>query len=156
MQPQDLADVGARIEAGETVSGRDLPDIGGRFGDESLGLVIDTIAAERIEAHLEPDERHHQPFGIVHGGVWASVVESVASIAATVRAAAAGRLAVGVANQTDFLRPHRTGRVEAVGEPIHLGRTQQLWQVTITRQDGRKIARGQVRLQVVEPTQLGG
>jgi acyl-coenzyme A thioesterase PaaI-like protein len=58
---------------------------------------------------------------------------------------------VGVANQTDFLRPHRTGTLEALATPVHQGRTQQLWVTVISRiSDGKPVARGQVRLQVVE------
>ena len=62
-----------------------------------------------------------------------------------------GQRAVGVANATDFLRPHRSGRLEVVAVPVHQGRTQQLWQVDIRRPgDDKLVARGQVRLQNVE------
>ncbi|TMC38629.1 MAG: PaaI family thioesterase [Chloroflexi bacterium] len=61
-----------------------------------------------------------------------------------------GQFAVGVNNITDFLRPLVRGRVKVVAEPIHQGATQQLWQVTISRaDDGKLLARGQVRLQNV-------
>ena len=62
-----------------------------------------------------------------------------------------GQLAVGVTNATDFLRPQREGRLNVVAEPIQQGRTQQLWQVVVTRaEDGKAVARGQVRLQNIE------
>jgi uncharacterized protein (TIGR00369 family) len=55
---------------------------------------------------------------------------------------------VGVSNLTDFLRPHREGRVDAIASPVFVGRTQQLWAVEISRaSDGKLVARGQVRLQ---------
>ena len=54
---------------------------------------------------------------------------------------------VGVANATDFLRPHRAGRVRATGTPVHTGRTQQIWLVEIENDDGKLIARGQLRVQ---------
>jgi 1,4-dihydroxy-2-naphthoyl-CoA hydrolase len=61
--------------------------------------------------------------------------------------------AVGVSNLTDFLRPHRGGRLSVVATPIFQGRTQQLWQVEIRRGDDDKlVARGQVRLQNVKPS----
>jgi hypothetical protein len=68
---------------------------------------------------------------------------------------------VGVTNVTDFLRPQRVGRREVVAEPIQPGRTQQLWQVVITRaEDGKAVARGQVRLQNLDappsPDRPGG
>jgi uncharacterized protein (TIGR00369 family) len=59
-----------------------------------------------------------------------------------------GQFAVGVSNNTDFLRPMKEGRVDVVAEPIIQGQIQQLWQVIITRSsDGKEVARGQVRLQ---------
>ena len=62
-----------------------------------------------------------------------------------------GLQAVGVSNTTDFLRPHRTGRLQVEATAIQQGRTPQLWQVEIRRDDGKLVARGQVRLQNVKP-----
>jgi uncharacterized protein (TIGR00369 family) len=101
-------------------------------------------------AYVDIDERHQQPYGIVHGGVWASIVESVGSHGAALAAReVTGQMAVvGTSNSTDFLRPHRTGRVRAIGTPIFTGRTQQLWLVEIESvADGKMVARGQLRLQ---------
>jgi len=63
-------------------------------------------------------------------------------------------IGVGVHNATDFLRPMTSGRVDVVGEPLFQGRTQQLWDIVITRSsDGKPVARGQLRLQnVPRPT----
>jgi 1,4-dihydroxy-2-naphthoyl-CoA hydrolase len=97
---------------------------------------------------LGPDQ--HTPWGVVHGGVYCSVVESAASIGASLAVQERGQFAVGVNNNTDFLRPMTAGRVDVVAEPIQQGRTLQLWQVVLTRaDDGKLVARGQVRLQNV-------
>jgi len=118
--------------------------------DSALGIRVEEMTPTRVVAYVDIDERHQQPYGIVHGGVWASVVESVGSHGA---AAAAHEMpgdmaVVGVANFTDFLRPHRSGRVRATGTPIFTGRTQQIWLVEIEREsDGKMVARGQLRLQ---------
>ena len=118
--------------------------------DNALGIRVEEMTATRVVAYVDIDERHQQPYGIVHGGVWASIVESVGSHGA---AAAAHEMpgdmaVVGVANFTDFLRPHRSGRVRATGTPIFTGRTQQIWLVEIEREsDGKMVARGQLRLQ---------
>ena len=88
----------------------------------------------------------HQPFGIQHGGVYCSVVETAASVGGSLWLGDRGQV-VGVSNQTDFLRAVREGELTAVGTPVHRGRSQQLWQVEITDGDGRLVARGQVRLQ---------
>ena len=118
--------------------------------DTALGIRVEELTPSRVVAFVDIDERHQQPYGIVHGGVWASVVESVASHGAALAARElTGQMAVvGIANSTDFLRPHRTGRVRAIGTPVFTGRTQQVWLVEIERaSDGKMVARGQLRLQ---------
>jgi len=118
--------------------------------DSALGIRVEELTPTRVVAFVDIDERHHQGYGIVHGGVWASVVESVGSHGAAMAAhEITGQMAVvGIANSTDFLRPHRTGRVRATGTPIQTGRTQQIWLVEIERvDDGKMVARGQLRVQ---------
>jgi uncharacterized protein (TIGR00369 family) len=118
--------------------------------DSALGLRVEEYTPTRVVAYVDIDERHQQPYGIVHGGVWASIVESVGSHGAALAAQEiTGQMAVvGTSNSTDFLRPHRSGRVRATGTPIFTGRTQQLWLVDIERvADGKLVARGQLRLQ---------
>lgn len=120
-----------------------------------IGLVFDGLDDGGVRAHLDCGPAHHQPYGIVHGGVYASIVETLASISAALDVAEDGKVVVGVSNSTDFLRAHRAGRIDAVAAPIHRGRLQQLWQVTITRaSDDKVVARGQVRLQVLDPDQV--
>ena len=115
----------------------------------AMGIVYDERSAARVVAHVDIDEQHQQPYGIVHGGMWCSIVESVASHGAAMAATQMGLAGVvGTSNLTDFLRSHARGRVDAVGTPVFIGRTQQLWSVEITRPgDGKLIARGQVRFQ---------
>lgn len=116
--------------------------------DDVLGTVHETVSGDEVVLGLEVRPDHHQPFGIVHGGVWCSLVETAASIGAATWWGDRGQV-VGVANHTDFLRAVREGAVEARATPIHRGRTQQLWLVEI-RQGERLVARGQVRLQNLE------
>ncbi len=117
--------------------------------DELLGLKFEEIPPTRTVATLEADARHHQPFGQVHGGVYCTLVESLASVGANAYSLAQDLgPSVGVANSTDMLRGHKTGVLRAVGTAIHQGRTQQLWLVEIRRDsDGALVARGQLRLQ---------
>ncbi len=94
--------------------------------------------------------------GIVHGGVYCSIIESMASVAAyTWLAANGGGNVVGVNNNTDFLRAISTGMVYGIAEPVHRGRLQQLWQVVVIDDRDRVVARGQVRLQNLEATSSG-
>jgi uncharacterized protein (TIGR00369 family) len=104
----------------------------------------------RVTGSVELGPDQHTPWGVVHGGVYCSVVESAASIGASLAVQERGHFAVGVNNNTDFLRPMTTGRIDVVAEPVQQGRTLQLWQVLLTRaDDGKLVARGQVRLQNV-------
>jgi 1,4-dihydroxy-2-naphthoyl-CoA hydrolase len=117
---------------------------------ELIGLELTEATPDRVTGWLDAGPEHHQPMGLVHGGVHCAVVETLASIGAYLNVHEQGLDVVGVSNATDFLRPHRRGRLDAVAEPIHVGRTQQLWQAVITRaSDGKVVARGQVRLQNV-------
>ncbi len=124
-----------------------------------LGLEYVEVAPDRVVARIEVDDRHLQPYGIVHGGVYASMVESVASVGAAVWAHTQGIPGVvGLANSTDFLQFHREGPIVAAGTPVHRGKKLQLWQVEVTRElDGRVLARGQVRLlHLDDPAAIGG
>lgn len=116
--------------------------------DRLVGFEFDEVTADRVTGHLVAEAKHQQPYGIVHGGVYAGIVETLASVGAATWASDQEMIVVGVSNATDFVRAHREGRLDAVGTPIHRGRSQQLWEVRITRAtDGKLVAKGQVRLQ---------
>ena len=125
-----------------------LPPAGAWLQDH--GLVLDEISGTRVTAHIDLDARHLTPWGVIHGGVYTTAIESVASVGASAAVFEQGQFAVGLNNTTDFLRAMREGTVDIVAEPVIQGRTQQLWRVTITRrEDGKTVAQGQVRLQNV-------
>lgn len=117
---------------------------------QDLGLDLDVATGTQVVGHLDAGAMHHTPWGMVHGGVYATIVETVASVGASLAVLDRGQFAVGVHNSTDFLRPIREGRIEVVAAPLLQGRVQQLWEVTITRSsDGRAVALGRLRLQNV-------
>ena len=114
------------------------------------GLTLGEISGTRVTAHIDLAAQHHTPWGVVHGGVYTTAIETVASVGASLAVRERGEFAVGVDQSADFLRSMRDGRVDIVAEPVIQGRVQQLWQVTITRhEDGKAIAVGRVRLQNV-------
>jgi 1,4-dihydroxy-2-naphthoyl-CoA hydrolase len=113
------------------------------------GLVVDAADGTRVVGHIDLGPDHHTPWGMVHGGVYTTAVESAASIGASLAVRDRGQFAVGVHNATDFLRPATSGRAEVIAEPLQQGRVQQLWLVTIMDERGRTLARGQLRLQNV-------
>jgi 1,4-dihydroxy-2-naphthoyl-CoA hydrolase len=115
--------------------------------DRTLGFGYDEMSPDRVIVSWTIDERHLQPYGLVHGGVYCSVIESTASIGGAIWYAERGRV-VGVNNNTNFLRSAKAGdRLTATATPLHRGRLQQLWLVDIEDETGRAIARGEVRLQ---------
>ena len=116
----------------------------------ATGLELTEVTGTRVAGHIDVGPQHHTPWGVVHGGVYCTVVESAASIGASTAVTERGQFSVGVSNQTDFLRPMTAGRLDVVAEPVQQGKTLQLWLVTLTRaEDGKLVARGQVRLQNV-------
>ncbi|EME62549.1 MULTISPECIES: PaaI family thioesterase [Rhodococcus] len=117
---------------------------------QAAGLVLDEVSGTRVTGHIDLSRDHHTPWGVVHGGVYTTAVESAASVGASAAVQDRGQFAVGVHNSTDFLRSSTGERVDVLAEPLQQGRVQQLWLVTVTAtESGRTLARGQVRLQNV-------
>ena len=110
-----------------------------------LGTQFVHADGDRVELDVPVTEDLLQPYGIVHGGVYCSIVETAASLGAGLWFAERGQV-VGLQNTTHFLRATRKGTLHAVATPIHRGRTQQLWLVEITDDAARLIARGELRL----------
>lgn len=117
----------------------------------AAGLEFSEVTPTRVVGHIELGRDQHTPWGVVHGGVYTTAVESAASVGASAAVAESGRFAVGVSNSTDFLKSRTEGRVDVVAEPVQQGSVQQLWDVRITDAKGTLLARGSVRLQNVTP-----
>jgi len=118
---------------------------------DAAGLVIDEVQGAHVTGWIDLSADHHQPWGLVHGGVYTTAIESAASVGASTAAAEHGLVAVGVNNNTNFLRSMTDGRVTVDARAIQQGRTQQLWEVRVTDDRDRLIAIGQVRLQNITP-----
>ncbi|MBV8461947.1 MAG: PaaI family thioesterase [Acidimicrobiales bacterium] len=114
------------------------------------GLVVDQVGHDRVLGHIELDAEHQTPWGIVHGGVYATAVETAASVGASAAVQERGQVAVGLTNTTHFLRAMREGTVRVEAVALYQGRTHQLWRVDITDQSGRMVAHGELRLQNVD------
>ncbi|GED98043.1 PaaI family thioesterase [Gordonia crocea] len=117
--------------------------------DAHLGMRFIEATGDGVVTEIDITEKHHQPFGIVHGGVYCAMAESVASISGFLwlEQTGIGGTAVGVNNSTDFLKSVSTGTIVARSVPIHRGKRQQLWQVDMSLPDGTLLAQGRVRLQ---------
>jgi 1,4-dihydroxy-2-naphthoyl-CoA hydrolase len=127
----------------------------------AMRLEVDEVATTRVVGHMQLGPDHHTPWGIVHGGVYSTAVESAASLGASAAVAERGMVAVGQTNTTHFLRPLTAGLVTVTAVALNQGRTQQLWQVDITDSHGRLVAHGELRLQNIDihtmrsPTKTG-
>jgi uncharacterized protein (TIGR00369 family) len=136
------------------VTSADLPDdftgdITGEFV-RHLGIRLTEMTGDRVVAEWDAAPKHHQPYGIVHGGVHCSVFETLASCGAAMWLGDKGQV-VGVNNNTDFYRAVREGALTSTATPLHRGRSQQVWLVETLDAQGRTVARGQVRLQNLYP-----
>ncbi len=123
----------------------------GGYG-RTLGLVVTEATPTRVEVQLPIDEaRHGQPHGVVHGGVYAGLVETVGSIGAWLASGRGESGIVGIENHCSLLRVARAGTLVATGFPLHVGRRTQSWQVEIRDQLQRLVAQGTLRVLCLEP-----
>jgi 1,4-dihydroxy-2-naphthoyl-CoA hydrolase len=111
-----------------------------------VGVRIGEASGDRVVLTCPVTPDLHQPFGLVHGGVYATLAETAASVGASLWFGDRGKV-VGVSNHTDFLRAVRRGELRAEATPLSRGRTTQLWQVEIGDEQGRLVAHSKVRLQ---------
>ena len=108
--------------------------------DGLYGLDVLEWSDEEVRARVVVEDHHKQPAGLVHGGVFASMAEAMASLATHFSVQGEGKSAQGLSNHTSFLRPILGGTIHAVGRRRHRGRTTWLWEVEITDDDGRLCA----------------
>ena len=118
----------------------DLPYAIDQGFDNLYGLVIDEVGDGLVRAHVDVTDHHKQPAGLVHGGVFASIAESITSLATALAVLPEGRMAQGLSNQTSFLRPITEGTVHAEARRRHRGRSTWVWEVELTDDDGRLCA----------------
>jgi len=116
--------------------------------DEALGFELLEASSERVRARFAAEKRVQQPFGLVHGGAYMALAESMASVATFMAVSGDGNIAVGQANDNHFFRPVTEGSVHAEGAPIHRGRTSWVWDVRFTDDDGRLCAVSRVTIAV--------
>ena len=104
------------------------------------GLEVVRACEDEASGRVAVRERVRQPAGLVHGGVYASLAESLATLATGEAVRSRGRIAVGHSSQTSFLRPITAGAVHATGRPRHRGRATWVWEFDVTDDDGRLCA----------------
>jgi 1,4-dihydroxy-2-naphthoyl-CoA hydrolase len=118
----------------------DTPPIPEGTLDAVLGFELLELGPELARGRFEVAQRHKQPYGLVHGGVYAALAEMVTSVATAKAVLADGNIAVGQANNTTFMRPATEGHVHAEARRRHAGRTTWVWDVDMTDDEGRLCA----------------
>ncbi|MHB8829809.1 MAG: PaaI family thioesterase [Syntrophales bacterium] len=126
-----------------------LNEIAGGF-NKLLGLDFIKAAPDEYVAEIKIDERHLQPYGIVHGGVYSGMIETLCSAGAALSVYSEGKSAVGLENSTSFLRAVRSGVLRCTARPILKGKRSHVWEAQVTDDRERLIATGRVRLIILE------
>ena len=125
--------------------------------NRTMDLVFVKATADEVIADVVVGEQHLQPYGIVHGGVHAGIIEAACSTGAAMFALARGQSVVGLENSTAVLHAARGGTLRVTARPLTRGRRTQAWEASVTDGGGKVLATGRVRLLCLEPdTDLAG
>ena len=125
--------------------------------DTTMGIRMVKLSRDEVVLEYDIDDRHRQPYGIVHGGMHCAVVEAACSAGAGMDAMQRGQAVVGVENHTSFIRAVRSGRVRVTATPLTRGRRSQVWEATSCNEAGQIVSTGRVRLLCLDPgTELAG
>ncbi|HEY0195591.1 MAG TPA: PaaI family thioesterase [Kofleriaceae bacterium] len=125
--------------------------------ERALGLTFTKVTSDEVVCEVPVGPHLHQPYGLVHGGVYAAIIETVVSVGTTVVAMSRGQLPVGLENTTSFLRAVRSGTLIGTARPLHRGRKTQVWEAEVRGDDGTLAATGRVRMLCLEAgTEIAG
>lgn len=116
---------------------------------KDLGIEYLETEPERVVMTMPVDERHVQPMGFLHGGASVVLAETVATVGAWLNCPE-GKTAFGTEINASHLRPKRDGTLTAVGTPVSVGRTTQVWEVQISDEDNKPVCASRCRLAVVD------
>src|SRR5947207_11753895 len=106
---------------------------------KTLGIEVVDLTPERVVATMPVTPRHHQPFGILHGGASVALAETVASIGGYLNVADDSYTSVGLEINANHIRAKTDGTLTATGTPLHLGRTTQVWDIRIVDEQKRLV-----------------
>ena len=124
----------------------------GRGGfNEAMGITFVSATLDEVVGELTLERKHHQPYGITHGGVYCSMIETLCSVGAALNTMPDGKTTVGLENNTSFLRAARAGKLRCTAKPLVKGRRTHVWQATVHDSEDRLCATGRVRMIVLEP-----
>lgn len=117
-----------------------------------LGIEFTEIGPDFVIAKMPVDKRTHQIHGILHGGATCVLAETVGSFASLMCIDLEKEYAVGSHITANHLRPVRGGHISAHCTPVHLGRKKHVWDIIVTRDDGKLVAKSELTCAVTEKT----
>lgn len=115
-----------------------------------LGIEYTDIGADYLSAKMPVDARTKQPFGLLHGGASAALIETLGSVASSLCIDLSEQIPVGVEINANHLRSVTDGYVFGTAKAIHLGRRTHVWDVTITNEDGKRVCVGRLTVMIVD------
>ena len=117
---------------------------------KTLGMAVVEAAPERVVISMPVTPAHHQPFGYLHGGASVALAETVASIGGMLNAPP-GKVVFGLEINANHVRSRRDGLLRAIGTPIHVGQTTQIWEIRIVDEGDKLVCISRCTLAVVAP-----
>ena len=118
-----------------------------------LGIRLTELGPDYIRGTMPVDDRTRQPFGILHGGASCVLAETLGSFASVMCVNQDTNFAVGSVITTNHLRPVESGTVEGLCKLIHLGKTKHVWEILITNESGKLVARSELTCAVTDKKQ---
>ena len=115
-----------------------------------IDLRFTSASYEKVCAEVVVTPDLHQPYGLVHGGIYSAMIETLASVGAAINAMPRGQTTVGLENNTSFIKAVRSGTLHGTAVPLTRGRRTQVWEVTIRDDEDRLVASGRVRMICLE------
>ncbi len=117
--------------------------------NELMGLQFTALGPDFIQAELPVDERTHQPYGLLHGGASAALIETLGSVASYILVARKGQRAVGIEINANHVRGITSGKVTGTVRALHTGRTTHVWEVRVHDSEQRLISAGRLTAAIV-------
>lgn len=117
---------------------------------QALGIRVVAVGDDWIVAEMPVDDRTRQPFGVLHGGASVALAETLGSVAAYLTLADDTRVAVGLEINANHIRSASEGRVTGRAEPLHLGRSTQVWQIRIEDEHERLVCISRLTMAVID------
>ncbi len=115
-----------------------------------LGIAFTAMGPDYLEATMPVDERTKQPYNILHGGATCVLAETLGSVASLLVIDPEHKFAVGSVITTNHLRPVDTGTVTGRCTPVHLGRTKHVWEILVTNDKNKLVAKSELTIAVTD------